>query len=225
MVRKRNLVVIPQENFGMFIDANVENEFDLVTYSYNGFESIQDYTYPLERYLHIKLITEFWGESFFNLCLKLVKLDFDHVLFLNGDIKISVSTINKLFEVASKDELDFFQASLSHCSFYSHDFLLNNPFKKIEKVPFVEVMMPGLSKKVVAEIVNLNLYSISGWGMDFCLFPYIEKKIKAHGQYCIHECIATHTKPVESHNMKFSNGKSANEELEAFRTILYKELE
>jgi hypothetical protein len=217
MTSFHNYVVIPQENMGMQIVTDERQEFELITYSYYGLGSSDEYCRPLKLTTHYSFITDFWGESFYNLCTILDKRgDFERVLFLNGDIQIAVSTINKMFKRAAENKYDFFQASLTSDSYGSHDFLVENDESLVDrKVPFIEIMMPGLSAKVVEEIVRMKIYTISGWGIDAVLFREIEKKIGSNGQFCIRDCKAKHIKPVESNLMKFKNGKTAIEELNA----------
>lgn len=212
-----NYVIIPQENFGMQIIADDEQCFELITYSYMGMGAIVDYVFPLRLFKHLILKTEFWGESFFKLCKEIGMLeDCERAIFLNGDIEINVSALNSMFETAKQNDYDFFQAALTKDSYYSHDFLLKSESILNEKVPFIEIMMPGLSIRVIKEIAKRRVYTISGWGMDACLFRSIEKAINSNGQFCIMSCEAKHLKPVESHKTTYSNGKTAEEELDVF---------
>ncbi len=219
--RRKRLLVLPIESWGSLIQLDQKPDFEIVTYSYTGSSYPPNYLKPISPLRHFEFITNSWGESFF-LVLKKISTCLDHevVLFLNGDVSLSVSGINRLFFLSDLYRLDVFQAALSHDSFYTYSHLLHKPSRMVEAVPFIENMMPGLSRKVIDEIVRIGLYTISGWGLDVYLYPYIIKYNNLRPAAVIHDVIAIHCKPVESPKLILKNGLTPLEEFQNFKLAL-----
>jgi hypothetical protein len=137
---------------------------------------------------------------------------YDVVFFLNSDILINYSDINRFFDYVDLFDLDICQPALSVNSYFSHNFLLKRAGLEVAIVPFVEIMMPCLSRRVINEMVQLNIFSISGWGMDCHLFPTLVRRMGLRPQCVVHAVSAIHAKPVESGRLTFSNGLTASEE-------------
>jgi hypothetical protein len=211
--RKRLVVVAPSADWGSLLTQNAAPEFDLMTYSYDGSAATPLCTGLPGWVRHEALSTEMWGESLFKL-FGLIPAEYEVVLFLNSDIFISYAEINKFFDYADLFALDVSQPALSLNSFYSHQFLLKKTSIDVEPVPFVEVMMPCLSRAVIDEFVRIGLYTISGWGMDEYLFQHIINRLNLRPQAVVHAVTALHAKPVESRGMVFSNGMSPQQERE-----------
>lgn len=217
--RKRLVVLAPSNQWGSLLPQDAAPEFDLMTYSYDGSEqSAMGASLP-GCVGHVALTTEMWGQSFKLLCER-IPPEYEVVFFLNSDIHISYAAINRLFEYADLFGLDICQPALSLNSFYSHHFLLKKTAIDVEQVPFVEIMMPCLSRAVIDEINRLGLYTISGWGIDMFLFQNIVERLKLRPQCVIHAVTAIHSKPVESARMRFSNGKTAQQECDDLRRLV-----
>jgi hypothetical protein len=216
--RNRLVVVSPSSEWGTLLPQDVAPEFDLITYSYDGSEQTAAGAALPGVVGHIALKTEMWGESL-KLLFAAIPAQYEVVLFLNSDIYMSYSSINQLFDYADLFALDICQPALSLNSYYSHKFLLKKHGVDVEPVPFVEVMMPCLSRAVIDEMNRLGIFSISGWGLDQYVFPKVVEKLNLRPQCVVHAVTAIHTKPVESSRMTFSNGKTAREELEELRLL------
>lgn len=216
--RKRLVVVSPNADWGALLPQDAAPEFDLITYSFDGSDAGTLHTSLPGFVSHIPLKTEMWGESLKFLMQK-IPAEYEVVLFLNSDIYISYASINRFFDYVDLFALDISQPALSLNSFYSHHFLLHKDAIDVEVVPFVEVMMPCLSRAVIDEMNRLGIYSISGWGIDQFLFQNIVDRLKLRPQCVVHAVTAIHAKPVESFSMRFSNGKTAHEERMEIRQL------
>jgi hypothetical protein len=216
--RKRLVIVAPSSEWGTLLPHDADPEFDLMTYSYDGSEQTAAGGALPGVVGHIALKTEMWGESLKLLFAK-IPAEYEVVFFLNSDIYMSYSSINRLFDYADLFALDICQPALSLNSFYSHQFLLKKTAIDVEAVPFVEIMMPCLSRAVIDEMNRLGIFSISGWGLDKYVFANIVERLKLRPQCVVHAVTAIHTKPVESSRMRFSNGKTAHEECEELRQL------
>jgi hypothetical protein len=216
--RKRLVVVSPNSDWGSLLPQDATPQFDLMTYSYDGSQASE-----LARSLpgwvsHFSLETEMWGQSLQHLIAR-IPTEYEVVFFLNSDIYISYAAINRFFEYVDLFALDICQPALSLNSFLSHGFLLKKDTIDVEQVPFVEVMMPCLSRAVLDEMNRLGIFSISGWGIDMYLFQKIVERLKLRPQCVVHAVSAIHMKPVESAQMRFSNGKTAQQECEDIRRL------
>lgn len=211
----KKILVLPIEKHGCLVHEDCEPDFELITYSYDGSDenSFEHYFSKVKPLRHLSFKTEFFGESLKHIIKHLKDNDsFDLVLILNGDVMTSFSEVNRCFFLAQVHGLDAFQPSLSRDSFYSHQHLLNQPGLFVQEVPFIELMMLGLSVRVVRALHDENEFNISGWGLDDVLLPYLLRKNGWLKPHVIHASIARHCKPVESSHMIFSSGKSARDE-------------
>jgi hypothetical protein len=214
--RKRLVIVSPSTVWGSLLTQNAVPEFDLMTYSYDGSEATPLCT-SLPGYKgHFSFVSEMWGESLHKL-LSLVPAEYEEVMFLNSDIFISYADLNKFFDYVDMFALDISQPALSLNSYYSYSYLLKKASIDVEPVPFVEIMMPCLSRAVIDELVRLDMWTFSGWGVDQYLFQNIVERLKLRPQAVVHAVAALHAKPIESTQMRFSNGLSADEERNQLR--------
>lgn len=216
--RRRALIVSPLKEMGSLIYNDATTDFDLFTFSFNDSEITHDIVKSLNPIEHFKFKSEFWGESFLKLC-NLINHKYDVVCFMNSDLYVSVSSLNKFFEINDLFALDFSQPSLSANSYYSHPHTRHIPGGGVIEVPFIEIMMPCLSANVINEICRIGVTTISGWGLDTSLFPYIKNKMNLKNPAVIHDCVVVHVKPVESFR-SYSDGLNANEQMDNLKKYL-----
>lgn len=216
--RKRAIVVSPDKVAGLLLLPDSDPNFDLITFSYDGSDLGTDLMNNLKSVQHFAFLSEQWGQSFLKLC-HLVSSKYDVVCFMNSDLYVSISNMNNFFDIVDLYNLDFSQPSLSINSYHSHEHTLNIPGGGIKEVPFIEIMMPCLSSQVINEICRINLTTISGWGLDVYLFPYIQRKLKLKQPAVIHDCVVTHCKPVSS-NYIYSDGLTAHEQMVFLRDAI-----
>mgnify|MGYP000314677084 CR=1 FL=1 len=210
-------LITPIEKWGSLLYEDVVPDFQTWTYSYTGSdaESPDAYFSRIQPEKHFCFQSEFFGESIKILAHEVARFSGkdEYFMLINGDVMMAISDINKCFFIASSYKLDIFQPSLSRDSFFSHGHLLNKPGHYIEQVDFTEVMMLGLSSRVWKTLALENKFTISGWGVDKYLLPYLVKREKWKNPCVIHACIARHCKPIESRGLIFSNGKTSSQEM------------
>ncbi|WP_281890080.1 hypothetical protein [Limnohabitans sp. TEGF004] len=211
--RRNRLLVIPLEKWDCLISESSNMEFDLATYSYSdSLSNIARTGLQKNAKFHININTEFWGESLYKLT-ESIRDKYEVYGFLNGDIWTTVDDINKCFEIGDLYELDLFQPSLSHSSFFSHPHTLNDPKYTLKKAPWIEVMMPFFSNRMLKLYSEFGYWNYSGWGIDCYIWPYLIKKNSLNEPAIIHCSTALHCKPIESNQIVFKNGLTANQEL------------
>jgi len=218
--RNRAVIVAPDPEIGVLIRQNESPNFDFITFSYENKGPELSIIKELSPRRHYAFNSEFWGESFYKLC-HLVRGSYDVVLFMNSDLLVPTSSLNTFFEINDMFALDISQPSLALNSYFSHDHTLYSPVNGlVSEIPFAEIMMPCLSGIVIEEICKLGLYTISGWGMDNYLFPYITKKLRLTPQAVVHACQVLHTKPVDSNRRVFSDGLTAHQQMERLGRLI-----
>jgi len=218
--KRSRVLILPFEEWDCLISDNGSPEFDVITYSYNSKLSKRNLTgLQNKSVMHIPLETEFWGQSIFQLAQAIVG-KYEVYGFLNGDIWTTIEDINKCFNIGDLYNLDLFQPSLSLSSYFSHQHTLNQPGHTLIEVPFVEIMIPFLSQALLKAYVDYGYWNYSGWGIDCYLWPVLAKLLNLKPPTIVHASLATHCKPVDSAAMRFSNGLTAQQELEQMHAIL-----
>ncbi len=94
-------------------------------------------------------------------------LQYDHILFLDDDIRVSVESLNRLFDNVSEHNLDLAQMALSgnsHCVWPTLFHAPGAPMLRLTNA--VEIMMPVLSRRALQAIGPYLGESISGFGLD-----------------------------------------------------------
>jgi hypothetical protein len=216
--RRRALIISPLVEAGILLFNDAIPNFDIITFSFDNSDLNLDLINNLEVTKHYKFESEAWGESFFKLC-KLIDPSYEVVMFMNSDLFASISSINYFFEINDFFELDFSQPSLSVNSYISHDHTKHIPGGGVKQVPFIEIMMPCLSSLVVNQVNEIGITTISGWGLDCELFPFIENKLNLKPPAVIHDCQVIHAKPVSS-NFIYSDGLNAVQQQLMIKNLL-----
>ena len=195
-------------------------EFAIISYSYDKSPSLS-FIDPMFHVHHYALTSFALGDSFYQL-IKRIRLDsYDLVGFLSEDVSTNVSDINKLFKIAKKRSLTLFQPSLSYQSYSSHLFTLNNRhYSSPRECPWVEFIFPFFSSEILQEIAMYPIYSVSSWGVDSILLPFLNTKIHNSKPYIIDQVQVTHLDPIKSGNKPYPSGVSAmDEEFNTFKLI------
>lgn len=199
------------------IEFDCEPRFDLIVVNYSNKGSENKFPHDCNHEIHVN--TECKGDLMLS-ALNFVNLNYQNysrVCVFDDDITIKVSQINKLFSTAEQHSLDQFAPSLTKDSFYSHVHTLCHN-KGVRKVDWVEVMMPGFSKKFVDKMLPLyndlyNTYNLkSSWGLDIHVFTRVNSSINGSCAV-IDDIIVKHHRRISSGGMRFSNGRSAREEM------------
>ncbi|BAQ65080.1 hypothetical protein [Geminocystis sp. NIES-3709] len=184
-------------------------QFNICLFDFTGENYTPKFSHPISYYYSEK--TEGKGHILQILSEKLPD-NFAYYGFLDHDIFLCVSDINKMLFIADIFNLDLFQPSLSLDSYFSFSHLLHQPGYIIKESNFVETMMPFFSNYGYLKSKEFFYESISGWGIDY-IFSHklFEEKRKIA---IVHDVIAAHKKPVSSTYWILSNGITPYEELD-----------
>ncbi len=214
---KKHILFCPLEKWHPLHLANEKPRFTFASYSYTS-QTDGYVNFPAD--LHVDLgETQGLGHSLYLLCRLIAEhhSGYDFLSLFNGDVLFDFASINRMYRIADALNLNWYQPALSHSSFYSHDFTLTQPGLTLHKVQFCELMCFTIPMQIVQSIANHNLYSLSGWGMDWHLIPYLLSKANITGDltpYVIDACQVDHLKELEDgRNKVYSNGLTAYEEL------------
>jgi hypothetical protein len=165
----------------------------------------------------ISVSTEFKGVLILEVCKYVKAIDYAYIGLLDDDQAISVSSLNRLLDIATENNLDVFQPSVSPDSYFSHAMFVQKNGHPPESVYWVEIMSPFLRKEIFEAGENFYETNISSYGVDRYLFPYLQKKLNRCNTALIHAESVRHLKPVTDGNKKFSNGLDARQEGELIR--------
>jgi hypothetical protein len=95
---------------------------------------------------------------------------FKYVAFFDDDLKSTVLDVNKIFLWGEEHDLDLFQPSLSDDSYINHENLKQvKSSPGFRGAPFVEIMCPFMSSRLIQSINFLPLLAPSGWGLDIAI--------------------------------------------------------
>ena len=151
--------------------------------------------------------------------------NYGYVGLFDDDIDMKVSQYENCLRIAKEHQLDMFAPSLSQDSNHSHAHTLNNGSNEVKIEPWVEVMMPTLSNKLVDVMMEpfmktMEKYNFkSGWGIDADLFPDLLRRIEGKCGV-IHQEVVQHKRPVTSGGRVFSNGMTSWEEWEIWKDLI-----
>ena len=165
----------------------------------------------------ISVKTEFKGVLMLEVCKYVKPIDYTYIGLLDDDQAISVSSLNKLLNIATENGFDVFQPAVSPDSFYSHAMFVQKKGHLPEPMHWVEIMSPFLRKEIFESGEQFYKSNISSYGIDRYLFPYLQRRLNQNNTALIHEVSIRHLKPVTDGNKKFSNGLDARQEGEVLR--------
>jgi hypothetical protein len=201
-------------------------QFDFVLFNYSGNavvpeESGQNYYASL-----INCKTEFKGEI-----LKAIyhyykdDNNIEYLCFMDDDIEIPVSAINKLIQLAYENKLDAFQAAVNPECFYSYQFNVLKPGLGIEYVKWVEIMTPFYRKQLFDAAHDFYETNISSYGIDNFAIPFYQQVLGLTKSAVIHDVSMKHLRPVTDGSKVFSNGLTARQEGELVRKKILEMIE
>ena len=192
-------------------------EFSIILFNYSGNGAIPEMTDGKFMSECISVKTEFKGVLILEVCKYVKPIDYTYIGLLDDDQGISVSSLNRLLDIATENAFDVFQPAVSPDSYYSHAMFLQKPGHTPEAVHWVEIMSPFLRKQIFELGEDFYESNISSYGVDRYLFPYLQRKLNFCRTAIIHEVNIRHLKPVTDGNKRFSNGLDAREEGELLR--------
>jgi hypothetical protein len=186
----------------IIFDENPTFKFILFDYSGNSERPstvVADFEYISNK-------TEYKGEIYLFVYKYFKEKDYTYLGIIDDDIKLSVSSINKMLLVASILDVSSFQASLDINSFYSHTHFLNKESTIIEFVPWVEVMAPFYKKILFESAASFYENNISSYGLDKYVFPLYTSTLKLNSPCVFHFAKMKHLRPVTSNLKILSSG-------------------
>lgn len=163
------------------------------------------------------------GHTFNKLCHFVAQnvTDIDMVTFVNGDVMYRFSDMVAMHHLADRLLFNWYQPSLSLDSFFSHDFTLVQPGRLFHSSEFIELMCFTLPYSVVCFIASLDIYSLSGWGMDWHVIPHAFEMVTPAGNNTptvFDMCQIGHLKRLEEGREKvYQNGLTAYQELQVIK--------
>ena len=92
---------------------------------------------------------------------------YDAIMVIDDDIKISGINIDKLFEIRSEFNITILQPSFSHEGKISHSITGMHPFSKLRYTNFVEVTCPLFSASYLFKFLDGFDSRANGGGVDF----------------------------------------------------------
>ena len=132
-----------------------------------------------------------------------ILLRYEAILFLDDDIHISPSDIDRLFGTVTAVGLDLAQASLSPNS-CCHFEILKQPGagRGLTPLTAVEIMMPVISSRALREFGWVFDEGISGWGVDLLLSAKVREKF-GNTIALVGEAVGRHEHQVDTLNGRY----------------------
>ena len=208
----KSIVVISWDGISSplsYILKDTTPDFDLFIFDYSG----QDNASQLEGFqpaYYLSQKTECKGDILLGVYNHLIQhsvTDFKYIGLLDDDIFISFSDLNKLLFIANMEQLDVFQASLTHDSYYHHRQFIKKAGNVMIPTNWVEIMAPFYSSAVFFEAGKEFQRSISGTGIDVYLIPTVQVLIGKTKTAVVHAVSMKHCRPIRTDNRIFRNGK------------------
>ena len=141
--------------------------------------------------------------------------------FLDDDLGVDATTLNRLFLVGDCLGLDLYQPALTNGSYGSHQHLYQplwapKFWDPIRKVPFVEIMCPFMSQKFVKRASPTFDLNLSAWGLDIHVWPKLVDKC-----YVLDTLPVTHMRKPGRRDRVQRNGLTPAQEYEIIRKMNY----
>jgi hypothetical protein len=209
---QKSIVVISWDGISpplSYILKDTVPDFDLFIFDYSGQDNASQLE-GLQPAYYLSQKTECKGDILLGVYNHLIKhsiTDFKYIGLLDDDIFISFSDLNKLLFIANMEQLDVFQASLTHDSFYHHRQFIQKAGSVIMPNNWVEIMAPFYSSAVFFEAGKEFQRSISGTGIDVYLIPTLQVLLGKTKTAVVHAVSMKHCRPIRTDNRIFRNGK------------------
>jgi len=209
---QKSIVVISWDGISSplsYILKDTKPDFDLFIFDYSG-QDHQSQLDGLQPAYYLSQKTECKGDILQGVYAYLIQntvTDFKYIGLLDDDIFISISDLNKLLFIAEMEQLDVFQASLSHDSYYHHRQFIQKAGSIMMSSHWVEIMAPFYSSAVFFEAGKDFNRSISGTGIDVYLIPMVQVLLDKTKTAVVHAVSMKHCRPIRTDNRIFRNGK------------------
>lgn len=201
-------------------------QFDLLVFDYSGLENsaaLQNVLGESIKYTYLSFATECKGQIlnhiYDHILTAQIANNYQYIGIFDDDQYISVSDINKLLFIGALEKLDVFQPSLSQDSYYDNRQFINKPGYITLPTPWVEVMCPFYSMDIFMAFMPYCNNNISGTGLDVYLVPTIQYIVGKNNTAVIHAVQLKHCRPVRTGARRFSNQKTAVQEIQEMQKI------
>ena len=217
-IAHKSVVVISWDGISSplsYVLKDTTPDFDLFIFDYSGQDNAGNLA-TLQPAYYLSKKTECKGDILQAVYAYLVQhkvTDFKYIGLLDDDIYISISDLNKLLFIAGMEQLDVFQASLTHDSYYHHRQFIQKAGNIVLPTNWVEIMAPFYSNEIFFEAGKDFTKSISGTGIDVYLIPTVQVLLNKTNTAVVHAVSMKHCRPIRTDNRIFSNGKDNLQEI------------
>lgn len=196
--------------------------FDFLVFDYSGKGDANQLAAIAPKHF-LSVATECKGQiitALYNYLLPLNAQDaYQYMGIFDDDQYISTADINKLLFIANLEQLDVFQPSITHDSYYDNRQFINKPGYQILSADWVEVMCPFYRMDIFNAFAPHCVDNISGTGLDVYLVPTIQYLMGKTHTAVVHAVQVKHTRPVRTGARVFSNGKTAVQEIQIMQAL------
>lgn len=211
-IQHKSIIVISWDGISTplsYVLQDTPPDFDLFIFDYSGQDNASQLE-ELQPAFYLSQKTECKGDILLGVYNHLIQhsvTDFKYIGLLDDDIFISFSDLNKLLFIANMEQLDVFQASLTHDSYYHHRQFIQKAGSVMMPTNWVEIMAPFYSSAVFFEVGKEFNRSISGTGIDVYLIPTVQVLLGKTKTAVVHAVSMKHCRPIRTDNRIFRNGK------------------
>ena len=196
------------------IQRDAEPAFELASFCYTGA--------PAQPSASVRLFahkTQCKGEAFSALIadLEASRETFGYVGFIDDDVELSVSGINRMLERGHAHGHATFAAGLTADSHLSHQRFVQRPGSTMRPAAWVEVMAPFVRWELLRAAGPLIAGNTSSYGVDQFVMPMLEKVLSLPGSVIHDDVPMRHVRPITSDGRVFANGLTAEQERVAQR--------
>jgi hypothetical protein len=211
-IYEKSIIVISWDGISSplsYILKDATPDFDLFIFDYSGQDNASQLE-GLQPAYYLSQKTECKGDillGVYNYLIQNNVTDFKYIGLLDDDIFLSYNDLNKLLFIANMEQLDVFQASLTHDSYYHHRQFIQKAGNVMISTNWVEIMAPFYSSAVFFEAGKEFQRSISGTGIDVYLIPTVQVLLGKTKTAVVHAVSMKHCRPIRTDNRIFRNGK------------------
>jgi hypothetical protein len=196
--------------------------FDWLVFDYSGKADPSQLSAIVPAHF-LTVATECKGQiinALYNYLLPLNAQDvYQYIGIFDDDQYISTADINKLLFIANLEQLDVFQPSITHDSYYDNRQFINKPGYQMISADWVEVMCPFYRMDIFNTFAPHCVENISGTGLDVYLVPTIQYLMGKTHTAVVHAVQVKHTRPVRTGARVFSNGKTSVQEIQLMKAL------
>jgi hypothetical protein len=222
MITKPSLIVVTWDGISTPLQYIYENssiqqsQFDLLLFDYSGIDHSRDIDAIKCQYITAK--TECKGQIisqvYQHFLTHSLAEKYTYIGIFDDDQYITVNDINKLLFIGALEQLDVFQPSLTHDSYFDNRQFIHKPGYFIKPTPWVEIMCPFYATDVFMEFAPHSNNNISGTGIDVYLVPTIQFLLGKNNTAVVHAVQIKHCRPIRTGKRIFSNNKTAVQEIQ-----------